>query len=41
MSVLTQEHTEEGRQVTGIDIKEDEDRGEWEVKKKRGSKGED
>lgn len=29
MSVLTQEHTEEGRQVTGIEIKvEDEDGGE-------------
>lgn len=46
MPFLTQEHTEEGRQVTGIDIKvEDEDGGEWEVKKKVAgevcSKGED
>ena len=50
MTILTQEHTEEGRlgqtEVTGIDVKvEDENRGEQEVKKKVAgevcSKGED
>ena len=50
MSVLTQEHIEEGRlgqtEVTGIDVKVvDEDRGAQEVKKKVAgevcSKGED